>query len=267
MKKQGFTLIELLVVIAIIAILAAILFPVFAKVREKARQTSCLSNEKQLGLAFQQYVQDYDEKYPCGLYAGSNYGTGWAGQIYSYVKSTAMFACPDDSTSHTSPGVVVSYGYNFNVANPPHAEAEFVSDSKSVLVFEISGNTGNITDPQETGPYHSACGNGVAGLGTFTFATGYLSGYGSSPGYTASDGSSFPISTGRHTDGANYLLCDGHAKWLKGSLVSSGYDNGGSTTDASKNCANGSYCVAAGPDFSGNSLATGGPFAATFSTK
>jgi len=62
--KRGFTLIELLVVIAIIAILAAILFPVFAKVREKARQTSCLSNEKQLGLAITQYVQDYDEKLP-----------------------------------------------------------------------------------------------------------------------------------------------------------------------------------------------------------
>src|ERR1700760_4371273 len=64
LRPLGFTLIELLVVIAIIAILAAILFPVFAKVREKARQTSCLSNEKQLGLAFQQYTQDYDEKYP-----------------------------------------------------------------------------------------------------------------------------------------------------------------------------------------------------------
>jgi prepilin-type N-terminal cleavage/methylation domain-containing protein len=65
MKRNGFTLIELLVVIAIIAILAAILFPVFAKVREKARQASCASNEKQLGLAFVQYIQDYDESMPC----------------------------------------------------------------------------------------------------------------------------------------------------------------------------------------------------------
>src|ERR1700749_3137570 len=88
----GFTLIELLVVIAIIAILAAILFPVFAKVREKARQTSCLSNQKQLGLGIMQYVQDYDEAFPCGnlpsqfggLYGG---GAGWANQVYSYIKS------------------------------------------------------------------------------------------------------------------------------------------------------------------------------------
>ena len=78
-RRTGFTLIELLVVIAIIAILAAILFPVFAKVREKARQTACLSNMKQLGLAFVQYSQDYDEMNPDGVswyYPGGN---GWAG--------------------------------------------------------------------------------------------------------------------------------------------------------------------------------------------
>src|ERR1700749_4186309 len=92
----GFTLIELLVVIAIIAILAAILFPVFAKVREKARQTSCLSNEKQLGLGFMQYFQYYDEKYPCGKFNGGHFGSGWGGQIYTYVKSVGVFKCPDD---------------------------------------------------------------------------------------------------------------------------------------------------------------------------
>src|SRR5476651_129734 len=95
--KRGFTLIELLVVIAIIAVLAAILFPVFAQAREKARQTSCLSNEKQLGLAVMQYVQDYDEMTPTGaaIYHytwddgnGNSYsydepvpGAGWAGQL------------------------------------------------------------------------------------------------------------------------------------------------------------------------------------------
>lgn len=98
-KQGGFTLIELLVVIAIIAILSAILFPVFAKVREKARQTSCLSNEKQLGLGFIQYVEDYDETYPTGGGGGNgDLGMGWAGQIYPYVKSTGVYNCPDDST-------------------------------------------------------------------------------------------------------------------------------------------------------------------------
>ena len=87
-KQKGFTLIELLVVIAIIAILAAILFPVFAKVREKARQTSCLSNEKQIGLAFMQYSEDYDEKIPLSR--------GWASFTYPYIKSIAVYKCPDD---------------------------------------------------------------------------------------------------------------------------------------------------------------------------
>lgn len=80
-SNRAFTLIELLVVIAIIAILAAILFPVFAKAREKARQTSCASNEKQLGVALLQYTQDFDEDLPCGTNGGTE-NAGWAGQIW-----------------------------------------------------------------------------------------------------------------------------------------------------------------------------------------
>ncbi len=72
-NRGGFTLVELLVVIAIISIIAAILFPVFAKARSKARQTACLSNEKQLALAFQQYVSDYDEIYPSGTHPNGAY--------------------------------------------------------------------------------------------------------------------------------------------------------------------------------------------------
>jgi prepilin-type N-terminal cleavage/methylation domain-containing protein len=106
-RRKGFTLIELLVVIAIIAILAAILFPVFAKAREKARQISCASNEKQLGLGIIQYVQDYDERFPD--YAGDY---GWAGQIYPYVKSTGVYKCPDDSNTAASPKVPISYQFN-----------------------------------------------------------------------------------------------------------------------------------------------------------
>jgi len=102
MRRNAFTLIELLVVIAIIAILAAILFPVFAQAREKARQISCASNEKQLGLATLQYIQDYDETFPEGNTLWGNgpwgaYRANWAGEIVPYIKSTGVFACPDDS--------------------------------------------------------------------------------------------------------------------------------------------------------------------------
>src|ERR1700677_1162138 len=101
-KPRGFTLIELLVVIAIIAILAAILFPVFAKVREKARQTSCASNMKQLGLAFAQYTEDYDEAM-MALPVG-----GRGGKTLPIVKSRPVYVCPDDSSQAT-----LSYMLNY----------------------------------------------------------------------------------------------------------------------------------------------------------
>lgn len=95
---RGFTLIELLVVIAIIAILAAILFPVFAQARERARAATCISNQKQLALAMHQYVQDNNEMFPPLDDWMENPGTLWASMIYPYVKSTQVYACPDDSS-------------------------------------------------------------------------------------------------------------------------------------------------------------------------
>jgi len=103
-KRKGFTLIELLVVIAIIAILAAILFPVFARARAKALQNTCLSNVKQITLGLQMYIQDYDQYLPCNTYwAIQWYGyTGglvyWTDAVQPYIKNTQIWVCPEDRT-------------------------------------------------------------------------------------------------------------------------------------------------------------------------
>ena len=104
LRKKGFTLIELLVVIAIIAILAAILFPAFAKAREAARRSSCSSNLKQIGISLMQYTQEYDEKLPASRQQNPSTfmdipGTAWAQVIQPYLKSTQLFQCPSNSSS------------------------------------------------------------------------------------------------------------------------------------------------------------------------
>jgi prepilin-type N-terminal cleavage/methylation domain-containing protein len=103
-SRRGFTLIELLVVIAIIAILAAILFPVFAQAREKARQSACMSNMKQLGLAVLQYSQDADGTFPAGNHAPDSWANGWPLTTAPYIKNLGVFRCPSDSLDTMAPG-------------------------------------------------------------------------------------------------------------------------------------------------------------------
>ena len=155
--KTAFTLIELLVVIAIIAILAAILFPVFARARENARRSSCQSNLKQIGLGVLQYVQDYDERYPTGNAGTAAFGNrrGWAGNIYPYVKSKQIFVCPSDVTSASGNNTPISYALNRSISGNPVTAAsgglsiaEFESTAKTVMNFEVSGRTGDVSDPK-----------------------------------------------------------------------------------------------------------------------
>ncbi|BDI29948.1 hypothetical protein CCAX7_19990 [Capsulimonas corticalis] len=270
--KSGFTLIELIVVIAIIAILAAILFPVFAKAREKARQISCASNMKQLALAVLQYNQDYDESFPMG----GNYGLGgWGGRVYTYVKSTGAYKCPDDPTgvdNSVSPSrVPVSYAMNSNLGLVPGIAA-LNAPASTVLIFETQGAVADVTDPVRDMPYDSGYnpgnqrsspsgngGDGGAGWIDWYYGAKYAgsapnkTGYGNPP---CNVGAQWYTSNPVHTDGSNFALADGHVKYLRGNQVSPGQYAQSSTDAQSNGCG-----YAAGTD------ALSGKFGATFSGK
>ncbi|MCD6362217.1 MAG: DUF1559 domain-containing protein [Armatimonadetes bacterium] len=175
--KRGFTLIELLVVIAIIAILAAILFPVFAKAREKARQTSCLSNLKQIALASLQYAQDYDEKLE--TYSSPHVGS-WREMIEPYCKNTQLFYCPSRKS-------IYAYCYNYYYLGF-RALGDIKSPAETVLFCE-----GSIDDssPPVIKSYNHI---NPPSQNTYTWI--------SRP-------------DARHNDGCNLNFVDGHAKWMK----------------------------------------------------
>jgi len=188
-KIKGFTLIELLVVIAIIAILAAILFPVFARAREKARQASCLNNQKQWALAWHMYVQDYDEAIPAHCpKVNTNGGYYWAWDrlwfmvLEPYVKNREIRYCPSDNYRG---GYGINYGYNccylrnvdWGYAAGAIKLSEITRPSQTIMAGETKQGLYVLYNPTVT-----------------SYAWGY-----------AYD---------RHNGGANYSFCDGHAKWI-----------------------------------------------------
>jgi prepilin-type N-terminal cleavage/methylation domain-containing protein/prepilin-type processing-associated H-X9-DG protein len=248
-KHRGFTLIELLVVIAIIAILAAILFPVFAKAREKARQAACASNEKQLGIALLQYVQDYDESYAIGN--TSQRGIGWAGDLYPYVKSTGVFTCPSDTTvpdTNNSP-TVISYAFSQSTnwsapgCTTPITLSAFTAPAVTISILEVTNSEWyeSVDAPcNHATSYCYVCSPTANG---FPQANANI--YGCNP----NDGNPVQYATGpfpsqdatnigyapgpRHTGGSNYVFADGHVKWLVTGRISPGLAAPTSTSAAS----------------------------------
>ena len=221
-RRRGFTLIELLVVIAIIAILAAILFPVFARAREKARQTACLSNLKQIGVAVLMYAQDYDEVYPLDLTTSDATqipGT-WPNRVMPYVKNEQIYKCPSDGRT---PGVdfagcrpiLESYAWNAYFGRETNCGyaattlslAQVAAPSQCAIIWDDSADW-------------VAAGWGAA-FDTID-----------SPDCAKSfDGN---VLQGRHNTGDNFMFADGHAKWCKLRATTSGVVSlGGITVDPS----------------------------------
>ena len=208
MRRRGFTLIELLVVIAIIAILAAILFPVFARAREKARQTACLSNAKQLGLAAMMYAQDNDETIINYRLTNSSPGCSlmWWATIQPYVKNLQVLNCPSVPDPR-------AFGINLAHAGPcastimlakvarPAQTIMFADTANAVSMNTCAGTPGEEYD----GPnviYCPMCwrGSNCGGL-SFNGGTGRMAGQNTG------------ISK-RHNGGSNANFVDGHAKWF-----------------------------------------------------
>ena len=196
-RRRAFTLIELLVVIAIIAILAAILFPVFAKAREKARQTSCMNQVKQASTAEMQYIQDYDEVLPFS-YCITPTNLYWQ-LLTPYVKNGQIYRCPSDADPWVPvTGLQLSYICNYYFHPPgdttplaPIALSAVLSPSQKVSQAEnADGSTGNLTPNCQ---YAYGCSGHVASAGYNDWARTNLT---------------------RHNGGSNFPFLDGHAKWL-----------------------------------------------------
>jgi prepilin-type N-terminal cleavage/methylation domain-containing protein/prepilin-type processing-associated H-X9-DG protein len=241
-KREGFTLIELLVVIAIIAILAAILFPVFAKAREKARQSSCQNNMKQLGIAFTTYSNDWDERYPSSFIDKKITGaalniSAWDQQINSTVKSDGVYKCPSNSVKRYSvhqPKVnnkktrIVSYALNDVFVNSlatganngaNNTEPKDRNKGKASSQAAVQDPAGTILLAEMKG-FNKANRNKAPAMGTGIASSAEIHPYyhiGATNDALNEDKWDAGWGVGRdlHSGGSNYLYADTHVKWKK----------------------------------------------------
>ncbi len=200
--RRAFTLIELLVVIAIIAILAAILFPVFARARENARKASCQSNLKQIGLGVLQYIQDYDERFPI-VAVDAVPAQGWAVTLQPYLKSVQIYQCPSDTQAPGLANTAQYTDYYINANTLGQSQASLNSVALTVLMGD--GNTQ--TTPLGTPAYMS---NGCS-----------FQNDGQTNSLAACAAGSFVNLdyAQRHLEGDNFAFADGHVKWFKGNTA------------------------------------------------
>jgi prepilin-type N-terminal cleavage/methylation domain-containing protein/prepilin-type processing-associated H-X9-DG protein len=228
--RTGFTLIELLVVIAIIAILAAILFPVFAKAREKARQTSCLSNMRQMATASLSYVQDYDETFTFACPDGW-WGNTWIPNVQPYCKNMQMFRCPSDGSGAVDPtwaGPKVSYASNGFIRWKDDANRMLgVMGMNQSWISDNVASLAKVTQPAAgimIGEHHDAYNVPWWGPRSMFYVSGPSWGYnwgnamipdGDQPAGNAYPGGPTGGVPLVHADMANFAFVDGHAKALK----------------------------------------------------
>jgi prepilin-type N-terminal cleavage/methylation domain-containing protein/prepilin-type processing-associated H-X9-DG protein len=210
--SRGFTLIEILVVIAIIALLAAILFPVFARVREKARASACMSNLKQIGLGFAQYAQDYDERLPPSFPAWGTWTPSWRTAIYPYIKNSQVYKCPSfrhkyvTVTDEVIPGSTAKFAAGY-VANAH--QSWYTTGGNAPMRFGVGWLLADIPLPAQT----IELGEGM-GYSYFYFDNSSTDAA-AALGFANSAQPQNMYMWAGHFGRSNYLFVDGHAKALR----------------------------------------------------